>query len=166
MAFEEGRVQELNAIIHPAVIEAQRRWMEEIFRTHPRAIAVVESALIFEVERDAQARGERAGLLADWRSRFDCVVAVTAPDALRIERYVAKLAPRELTGEALEAAKERLRADARARIAQQMAQEEKARRADFVLVNDGDEARLNRETEKLWQWLLEFEQRLSNPRSS
>ena len=28
MAFKGGRVKELNAIIHPAVIEAQRRWME------------------------------------------------------------------------------------------------------------------------------------------
>src|SRR6202166_2421388 len=30
MAFKGGRVKELNAIIHPAVIEAQRRWMEQV----------------------------------------------------------------------------------------------------------------------------------------
>ena len=55
-AFKEGRLNELNAIVHPAVIEAQRRWMDEVFKRDPEAIAVVESALIFEVERDARAR--------------------------------------------------------------------------------------------------------------
>src|SRR5205814_6148067 len=55
MAFKGGRVKELNAIIHPAVIDAQRRWMEEVFARDPAAVAVVVSALIFEVERDARA---------------------------------------------------------------------------------------------------------------
>src|SRR5271165_2659408 len=31
MAFQGGRLDELNAIVHPAVIAAQQRWMEEIF---------------------------------------------------------------------------------------------------------------------------------------
>ena len=71
LAFQGERLQELNAIVHPAVIAAQRRWMDQIFTRDPAAVAVVESALIFEVERDARARGEkreRAGRLAaaDW----------------------------------------------------------------------------------------------------
>src|ERR1035438_1030962 len=86
LAFQAGRVNELNAIIHPAVIAAQQRWTEEVFARNPAAVAVVESALIFEVERDAKARGEQHGTLADWRRRFDRTIVVTAPDELKIAR--------------------------------------------------------------------------------
>jgi dephospho-CoA kinase len=150
IAFTDGRVQELNAIIHPAVIEAQAEWMRSIIRKNPNAIAVVESALIFEVERDARLRGEREGLLADWRRRFDRIVVVTAPDEVRIARYVAKLTPPGLTGKALASVQQKLTADARARIAQQITQEEKAQRADIIIINDGDEAALDDKVEKLW----------------
>ena len=59
LAFRDGRLQELNAIVHPPVIEAQQRWMDEVFARDPAAVAVIESALIFEVVRDARARGEK-----------------------------------------------------------------------------------------------------------
>ena len=84
---------ELNAIVHPAVIAAQQRWMEGVFARDPAAVAVVESALIFEVERDARARGESEGTLADWRNRFDRILVLTAPDDVKIARYVARLNP-------------------------------------------------------------------------
>ena len=58
-----GRVKELNAIVHPAVIDAQRRWMDQVFARDPAAVAVVVSALIFEVERDARAGGEPGRML-------------------------------------------------------------------------------------------------------
>ena len=51
-------MKELNAIIHPAVIEAQRQWMNQVFERDPAAVAVVVSALIFEVERDARESGD------------------------------------------------------------------------------------------------------------
>ena len=78
MAFGHDRLNELNAIVHPAVIAAQREWMGSIFAANPNAIAIVESALIFEVERDARARGEGETVLADWRRRIDRIVVVTA----------------------------------------------------------------------------------------
>ena len=106
LAFRGGRLNELNAIVHPAVIEAQRRWMNEVFERNPAAVAVVVSALIFEVERDARARGERESVLADWRRRIDRVVVVTAPDEVKIARYVDRLG---LAGAGREAAE----ADAR-----------------------------------------------------
>src|SRR5580698_8899404 len=93
VAFKGGRLQDLNAIVHPATIAAQRSWMEEIFKRNPAAVAVVESALIFEVERDARARGESESVLVDWRRRFDCVVVVTAPDELKVARYAARVSP-------------------------------------------------------------------------
>ena len=63
LAFQGGRLNELNALVHPAVIGAQQEWMNQVFAADPAAVAVVESALIFEVERDARAgrKGERAG---------------------------------------------------------------------------------------------------------
>jgi dephospho-CoA kinase len=89
LAFKGGRLNELNAIVHPAVIEEQQRLMDEVFRRNPAAVAVLESALIFEVVRDAKARGETESVLADWRRRIDRVIVVTAPDDLKIARYVA-----------------------------------------------------------------------------
>src|SRR6202453_3731844 len=67
LAFRGSRLQDLNAIVHPATIAAQRSWMGDVFRADPAAVAVVESALIFEVERDARSRGETESVLADWR---------------------------------------------------------------------------------------------------
>ncbi len=66
--FSEGRLQRLNAIVHPAVIAAQQQLDgASVFARDPAAVAVVESALIFEVVRDARARGEQESILADWR---------------------------------------------------------------------------------------------------
>ncbi len=113
LAFEEGRLHELNAIVHPAVIAAQRQWMEQVFARDPGAVAVVESALIFEVERDARLRGEREGVLADWRNRFDHILVLTAPDEVKIARYARRIAE---PGPAREAAER----DARVRLARQM----------------------------------------------
>jgi len=153
MAFKEGRLQELNAIIHPAVINAQRRWMREVCVRNPESIAVIESALIFEVERDALARGEQEGVLADWRRRFDAVVVVTAPDEMKIARWVARISP-------LGSGHATAEADARARLAHQIPDAEKAARADFVLDNTGDLAALRAATVTLWQQLQEENNRI------
>jgi len=143
LAFRGGRLNELNAIVHPAVIEAQRLWMDSVFARDASAVAVVESALIFEVERDARARGENESVLADWRRRIDRVVVITAPDDLKIARYVARVS---LGGADPQAAE----ADARIRLAHQIPDAEKAGRADFVLDNSGDEAALRAQMDALW----------------
>jgi dephospho-CoA kinase len=145
-AFAGGRLQELNAIVHPAVIEQQRRWMGEIFAADPAAVAVVVSALIFEVERDARARGESDTVLADWRRRMDRVVLVTAPEATRIARYVDRLNLPPGRRAAAEA-------DARSRMAHQMPDAAKAARADYLLENDGDKDELRGRVETLWDEL-------------
>src|SRR5205085_10488571 len=43
-----SRIQELNRIVHPAVIRRQEEWMDDVGRLDPNAIAVVEAALIVE----------------------------------------------------------------------------------------------------------------------
>jgi dephospho-CoA kinase len=141
-----SRLKELNAIVHPAVIEAQRRWMEKIFARDPTAVAVVVSALIFEVERDARANGDRDSVLANWRKRIDRIVVITAPDEAKIARYVARINPSGVEREAAER-------DARARLAHQIPDAEKAARADYLIENTGDRADLRRQAELLWERL-------------
>ena len=79
IAFADGRVEELNAIVHPATIGLQAKIAEEIFRRDAEAVVVVESALIFETKY-----GE------GWRERFDRMVLVTAAEELKIQRFVER----------------------------------------------------------------------------
>ena len=146
LAFQGGRLNELNAIVHPAVIAAQRQWMDELFARDPAAIAVLESALIFEVVRDARARGEKESVLADWRRRIDRIVVVTAPDEVKIARYAARVSSSP-QGRAAAAA------DARTRLAHQIPDAEKAAQADFVLDNSADLAALGAQVAALWERL-------------
>jgi len=141
LAFRHGRLQELNAIVHPPVIEAPRRWMDEVFARDPAAVAVLESALIFEVVRDARARGESE--FADWRRRIDRIIVVKAPDDLKIVRYAARVAPDVASRAAVEV-------DARNRLSHQVPDAEKAAQADYILDNSGDIAALRAEVEALW----------------
>ena len=83
IAFAEGRVEELNAIVHPAVIARQAELCEAIFARDPEAVVIVESALIFETNYSGAAR---------WKSRFDRIILVTSPEELKIERFVARAA--------------------------------------------------------------------------
>lgn len=146
LAFEENRLNDLNAIVHPAVIAAQKRWTDEVFARDPAAVAVVESALIFEVERDARARGETAGVLADWRNRFDHILVLTAPDDVKIARYAARIAG---PGPTRESAAQ----DARIRLSRQIPDAEKAAQADFVIENTSDIAALREQVRSIWQVL-------------
>jgi len=142
-AFQGGRINELNAIVHPAVILEQRSWMNQVFKEDPSAVAVVESALIFEVERDARARGETESVLADWRRRIDRIVVVTAPDETKVVRYAARVGGDE-AGRAAAAA------DAWVRLKHQIPDSEKAVKADFVLENMGDKDALRAQVVDLW----------------
>jgi dephospho-CoA kinase len=146
IAFQDGRLNDLNAIVHPAVIAAQQQWMEEVFARDPAAVAVVESALIFEVVRDARARGENEGVLADWRRRIDRIILVTVPDELKIARYAARISS---PGPAREAAE----ADARLRLSHQIPDAEKTVMADYVIDNKGDMGTLPAQVAAVWQQL-------------
>jgi len=146
IAFKEGRLQDLNAIVHPAVIDLQRRLMNEAFARNPKAVAVIESALIFEVVRDARARGDNDSVLADWRRRIDRIIVVTAPDDLKIARFVARLNPPPEKRTSAEA-------DARSRLAHQIPDAEKAAQADYVIDNSGDLASLEQQVNALWPHL-------------
>ncbi len=122
LAFHHNRLLELNSIVHPAVIAAQQEWADGIFAEHPNAIAMVESALIFEADAQGSAPG--------WRQRFDRIVLVTAPDEVKIARYVTRMSQGAPSARDLEA-------DARSRLAAQIPDREKIPLADYVIQNNG-----------------------------
>lgn len=125
LAFGEGRLAELNQIVHPPVVAEQERRMNDVFARDPLAIAVVESALIFEAEA--------WGTVPNWRLRFDRVLLVTAPDDLKIQRFLARILPANAGPEERASAE----SDARSRLAAQLPDSAKIPRSDAVIDNSG-----------------------------
>lgn len=120
-----GRIAELNAIVHPAVIAAQNRWMADVERTDPDGVAVVEAALLVE-----------AGASRD----FDKLIVVTCDFEHKVEHYAHR------AGVSPEAA----RAEVLRRSAAQLSDEEKARHADYVIDNSGPIDYTARQVEAVW----------------
>ena len=125
------RIGELNDIVHPAVLDAQVRWMAECERSEPRGIAVIEAALILE-----------AGAAKD----FDKLIVVTCNREQKIARY-AQRAKISLEAAAAEVAR---------RSAAQLPDEEKVARADFVIDNSGAVEATTRQVEELWRKLQDL----------
>ncbi len=119
----QEKLQLLNSIVHPAVKEDGIQWQAEQER-NGAAYTVKEAALLFET-----------GSYAD----LDKIVVVTAPEEVRIERVLKR---EKITVEQV-----------KARIQQQMPQEEKVKRADFVLENGAWET-LNISVSELHEKLL------------
>jgi dephospho-CoA kinase len=109
---QPSRIQELNQIVHPAVIRRQEEWMEEVGRRDPRAIAMVEAALILE---------------AGSAKRFDRLVVVTCRPEQRIQRWAARLGVDEETA----------RREVERRMAAQFPDEKKIKAANYVIDNSG-----------------------------
>jgi dephospho-CoA kinase len=155
ISFEEGRVEELNAIVHPAVIARQAALAQEIFDRDSNAVVMVESALIFETKHGEATRQPVSMAPAPWKTRFDCIVLVTAPDEVKIERYLQRLAAgRPLSPER----RAELAVDARSRLARQVPDEQKIPLCDFVIDNEGSLTELEEQVDELWP-LLEFASR-------
>jgi dephospho-CoA kinase len=123
-----GRIQELNAIVHPAVLQAEDRWMHEAGRRDPRAITVCEAALLYE---------------AGGHERFDRIIVVTCPLESKIRRFAQRV------GITFEAA----RADVERRMSAQWPDEAKAARADYIIENSGPLEDTAQQVEKVWQQL-------------
>jgi dephospho-CoA kinase len=145
LAFGEGRLQELNALVHPAVIAAQEEWMGSVCARDPKAVAMIESALIFEASRGVE------GSVPGWADRFDRIVLVTAPDETKIARYRARMAGAQ--GEAAE-----IERDARARLARQIPDREKVALCDYVIDNAGPVERAREQVERIAAELQELAQ--------
>ena len=109
---QKARVQELNRIVHPAVIQRQEEWMVEVGRRDPHAIAMLEAALILE-----------AGVAR----LSDRLVVVTCRPEQRIQRWAQRLQVDEETA----------RREVARRTAAQLPDEEKVKAADYVIDNSG-----------------------------
>jgi len=125
LAFGQGRLADLNRIVHPPVIAEQEQRMNALFARDPQAIAVVESALIFEAEA--------WGSVPHWRERFDRILLVIAPDDLKIQRFLTRILPAEATPDQRAAAER----DARARLAAQLPDSAKIPFSHAVIDNSG-----------------------------
>ena len=140
IAFTEGRVEELNAIAHPLVIARQMALIEEISQQEPRAVVMVESALIFETNY-------RTVDGARWQKRFDRIILVTAPEEVKIARFVARSSGGKDINEEQRAEFEE---EARRRLAQQISDDQKSALSDYVLTNGGALTELEWQVDQLW----------------
>jgi dephospho-CoA kinase len=122
------RIEELNQIVHPPVIQKQEAWMEEVGRRDPKAIAIVEAALILEAN------------LAD---HFDKLVVVTCRAEQRAERWA----------NSRKIAIEHARLEIARRLAAQWPDEVKIEAADYVIDNSGSLAETELEVKEIYQTL-------------
>ena len=136
--MENNRIGELEAIVHPAVIARQAELIEEVAARDADAVAMVESALVFETKHG----GEEG-----WHRRFDTVVLVTAPEELRIARFVERMAGGKGLSEAERAA---LEAEARRRMANQVETERNVAQCEYVLTNEGSLEELRSQVDVVW----------------
>jgi dephospho-CoA kinase len=107
-----SRIQELNRIVHPAVIRRQEEWMEEVRQRDRHAIAIVEAALLLE---------------AGMAKSFDRLIVVTCQDEQRIARWAERAHVDEETA----------RREVTRRMAAQLPDTEKIKAADYVIDNSG-----------------------------
>ena len=143
LAFDPAhpRVGELNALVHPAVFAAQELRLSEIAREDPRAVVVIESALLFTTQH----AGEQG-----WQERFDRILLVTAPDAVKIDRFIHRTAGERPLSPAERAS---LTADAERRLAAQRIPPEAAARCTLI-ENTGDLSQLEARTEEVFRSLV------------
>jgi dephospho-CoA kinase len=103
-----GKLQLLNSFVHPAVVEREEAWMQQVEDADPSAIVVVEAAILIET--------------GSYR-RFHKLVLALCSEAQQIERAMARDGtPRELVIE---------------RLRRQMPLEEKRKFADYVIDTSG-----------------------------
>lgn len=122
IVFEDpDRLAMLNAIVHPAVIEQEERWMREVSATDPHGIAIVEAAILIET--------------GSYR-RFDKIVLAVCSDEQQVERAMKR--------DGLS------RDEAMARLRRQMPLAEKRKFADYVIDTSGDKEQTLAQVRRLY----------------
>jgi len=146
LAFQHNQADTLNHIVHPAVIAAEEEWMRAVFAADRKRVAVVESALIFEVEKWGTAPG--------WVQRFDKLILVIVPDEVKIARFVSRM----LANDGRDSRREALVQDARARMAMQIPDQEKTGRCEYVIDNSGSIEETRERVEEIYRELAQAAQ--------
>jgi dephospho-CoA kinase len=122
------RISELNAIVHPAVLDFEDEWMRRMNEADPEGVAICEAALLIE---------------AGGRARFDRLIVVTCTLEQKLARFAAR------TKMSLEAAA----VEVQRRLASQMPEEEKVRLADYVIDNSGSRQQADQQVQEIWREL-------------
>ena len=122
---DHQRLQELTSILHPAVIRAQEQWMDDMGRSDPTGIPVVEAALIYE---------------ANLAEHFDTIIVVTCAAQDKLQRLARRMGIEDLDAARLELER---------RSSAQIPDEEKARRADYLIENSGSLRHTQDQVERL-----------------
>ena len=117
----------LNGFVHPAVIQRQREWLNEMEGKDPSGISIVDAALMVEAET---------------YKNYDKLIVVTCTPEVQKQRLRARSG---LSEEEIDA-----------RIQSQMPLEEKAKHADFVIDNSGDLPDTRRQVAEVNSKLREF----------
>jgi dephospho-CoA kinase len=125
---QTSRIEELNRIVHPAVLRSQEEWMDEMGRQNPNTVAIVEAALIIE---------------AGAAKRFDRLIVVTCGAEQRVVRFAAR---HKLP---LDAA----RREVDRRMAAQLPEAEKIKAADYLIDNSTTLDHTRDQVRKLWETL-------------
>ena len=123
-----ARIEELNRIVHPAVIRSQDEWMQQMGIQDRHAVAIVEAALLLE---------------AGAAKSFDRMIVVTCRAEQRVERFAARLRIDLDTA----------RKEVERRMAAQIPDEEKIKAADYVIDNSGSVDETREQVRPVWQQL-------------
>jgi dephospho-CoA kinase len=123
------KLARLNAIVHPAVIEEEERWMASLQAQDPHGIAVVEAAILIET--------------GSYR-RFDRIVLAVCSREQQIERAMKR------DGLSREEALQRLE--------RQMPLEEKRKFADFIIDTSGEKEQTLAQVRRLYEELRRLAQ--------
>jgi len=124
---DPAALEDLNAILHPRIIEAVEDLAGQYELSNPSDVVLVDAALIFE-----------AGI----GRKFQKVIVVWCTPEQQVERLMAK------SGLGLEAAE--------LRIAAQMSSDEKRRRADFLIDNSGTTENTRQQVERIFPQLQQL----------
>ncbi len=123
-----SRIEELNRIVHPAVIRSQDEWLQAVGNHDRHAVAIVEAALLLE---------------AGAADHFDRMIVVTCSEEQRVTRFAAR---QKIDVESA-------RKEVARRMAAQLPDVEKVKAADYVIDNSGSLDHTREQVLQVWQKL-------------
>jgi dephospho-CoA kinase len=135
-ADPEARLK-LNRLVHPAVIQRQQEWLNEMQQKDPDGVAIVDAALMIEVGT---------------YKNYDKVIVVTCSPEIQKRRLLERSGLKE--------------DEIDARIHSQMPMSEKVKYADFVIDSSGDLADTRRQVTEITARLRESAANTSGKRHS